>query len=294
MLVVECEKLEKRFGRRAALHGVDLRLEAGRFCALIGPNGAGKSTLIKILMRFVRPSGGRGRVLGVPLAADSGKANHEIGYVSEDLRYRLPLSIGAFAGMMRGALPAWDEPRFRQLLDMFALDPGLKLGMLSRGQRMRYFFALALARRPRLVLIDEIGSVLDAGARALVHQALADACSGGATVLMATNVPTEVQATVDRVLVLAGGALRAETSLAQFTTAHVKLRWPALAPAPHVAVGTSTDGTLTTLAPAAELERALQAGALPDRRGISVEEMVTYYMTTQAPPLPRSPEGTPP
>jgi ABC-2 type transport system ATP-binding protein len=285
--VVECHGIEKRYGRRVALTGVGLRLEAGRFQALIGPNGAGKSTLIKVLMRMVLPSAGTGHVLGVPLAVDSGRMNHQIGYVSEDLRFRLPMSIGAFAAMLGQALPTWDARELRRLMDAFALDPALRLTALSRGQRMRYFFALAMARRPRLVLIDEIGAVLDAGARAYVHEVLAAACGSGTAVLMATNVPTEVQSAVDRVAVLDAGGLRVETSLAEFAAAHVKLRLPRGVGAPAgsslpaaVTLAGAAAGEAIVLIPASGAQAWIQAGALPDRRQMTTEEMVTFYMST--------------
>lgn len=282
MTTVTCSQLKRRFGRKEALKGVDLALEAGKFYALVGANGSGKSTLMRVLMRMLAPTSGDGQVLGVSLQEDTGRANDQVGYVSEDLGYRLPLSLGAFGRMNRAALPRWDQGVFLSTLAALALDPKQRFSALSRGQRMRFFFAVAMARRPRLILLDEVSSVLDASARAYVNGQLADAARGGATVLLATNIPSEIQPSVDQVLVLKNGTIERRVVLADFRASHAKLRLAADAPPPPdgFRCGASSDGLVSYIVPTSQGPRP----GTPDRRAMTAEDMVAYLMNLAAAP----------
>jgi ABC-2 type transport system ATP-binding protein len=281
LAVVEVERLGKRFGRRWALADLSVGFGEGKFYALLGQNGAGKSTLMKIIMRSLAPSRGRCRVLGRDLALDSGRIALDVGYVSEELGYRLPVDLGGFARLNKRFFPAWDDAVLRDNLTALAIDPAARLTTLSRGQKMRFFLAVALARRPKLLLLDEVGSVLDAHARAVVSQTLTAFVRDGGTVLMATNIPAEVQHAADELVLLDKGRLHVSISRDDFARGFVKLRrvggdaHPAFEDARAVLVATNVDASESYLMPR---DVAAIPEAAIDRRAISVEEMCVYYL----------------
>jgi len=274
---VSCQNLSKRYRSVHAVQNLNLDLETGKSYALVGANGSGKSTLMRLLMRFIPPSSGDAVVLGVPLSRDSGANNGAIGWVSEDLTFNLPLTLGKFAALMRRALPSWDEEHFLRLMDQMQLSHAKTWRELSRGQRMRYFFALAMARRPRLILLDEVGSVMDHNARRVVHETLREHVAVGSTVLMATNVPSEITPDVDAVILLQTGTVARMEHFAGFQKTHCKIRlaldqeppagaWPC---------GRSSDGRLSCVM---TIDHPDLNHWERDRRALTPEDMVAWLM----------------
>jgi ABC-2 type transport system ATP-binding protein len=278
---IELRDVEIRFGRRPVLRGVTLDVPEGRFTALIGKNGAGKSTLIRALVRQQRLSGGRGLVLGRELDDDPAQGNSAVGYVSETIDYAVGMPLSEFFGYYSKLHPSWDQALFEAVLRDLGLPAAGRFGQLSRGQRMQVAFAAAAAARPRLLLLDEITSVLDANARAYVLDYLGRFASSGGTVLMATNIITEVQNHAAHVVLLHEGAVQLDAAIAELTPRYAKLRrrkneeHPLFSDPAHTEVGLNSDGSVSYLMPADEAKGA--PAELLDRRGITLEELFIHY-----------------
>jgi len=153
------------------LAGVSLRLEAGQVMGLVGANGAGKSTTIRVLMGMVRQDRGSVRVLGHDLPAEQAAAKREIGFVSEDLRLYGQATLAWHIRLVRSLRPHWDEAYAGELLRRFNLHPDRAVGAFSHGERVKATLLLALAPRPRLLLLDEPTTGLDPVAR---HEVLTE------------------------------------------------------------------------------------------------------------------------
>ncbi|MEM7586514.1 MAG: ABC transporter ATP-binding protein, partial [Acidobacteriota bacterium] len=167
------------------LDGLDLEVATGTIAGLIGANGAGKSTTLRMLIGLVQPDRGSVEVLGHPMPEQQAVAKRHVGFVSDDLGLYARATLGWHIDFVRsmfergttgsqGATGPWDTAYAEQLLRRFDLHLAQKVGRMSRGQRVKAALLLALARRPKLLILDEPTAGLDPIARREVLTALTD------------------------------------------------------------------------------------------------------------------------
>jgi ABC-2 type transport system ATP-binding protein len=147
------------------LDKIDLELPTGNIMGFIGANGAGKSTTIRILLGLVHQDEGSVRVLGRTIPQDQAAAKTEIGFVSEDMRLYGAATLQWHMEFIRSIFPVWDQKYADKLIKSFDLKPEQKIKGLSHGQRVKAALLLALARQPRLLVLDEPTTGLDPVAR---------------------------------------------------------------------------------------------------------------------------------
>ncbi|KXP14476.1 ABC transporter ATP-binding protein [Tsukamurella pseudospumae] len=210
--------LTKRFGAETVLREVDLTVPAGSITAVVGPSGSGKTTLLRLVAGFARPDAGSVRLGDRELASGTAwVAAHRrgVGYVAQDGALFPHLSVArniAFA--MGPSLPVRRRAaagRVGELLETVSLDPALARRYpheLSGGQQQRVALARALAGRPRIMLLDESFSALDAGLRVSTRAAVAEVLgAAGITTVLVTHDQAEALSFADQVAVLRDGAL---------------------------------------------------------------------------------------
>ncbi|WP_427870304.1 ABC transporter ATP-binding protein [Leucobacter luti] len=207
---VRVRGLEKRYGDRVILDGIDLDIARGETYALLGPNGAGKSTTIEILEGLRRPGRGEVRVLGEePLAA--GRAwRSRIGIVSQGTDDLGPFTPRELIGHF-GAL--YEHPRSTdEVLSLVGLTEhaGRRATKLSGGQRRRLDVALGIVGRPELLFLDEPTTGFDPEARRQFWTMLEGLTGEGTAILLTTHYLDEAAHLADRVGVLTGGRIAAE------------------------------------------------------------------------------------
>ncbi|NJR72050.1 MAG: ABC transporter ATP-binding protein, partial [Gammaproteobacteria bacterium] len=156
------------------LHDINLELPPGQIMGLVGANGAGKSTIMRILIGLIQADSGEVNVCGYQLPHEQVAAKREIGYASDDMRLYKSQTLRWHMDFIKNIFPGWDEMYAQQLLIRFDLRAQQKLGGFSHGQRVKALLLLTLARRPRLLLLDEPTTGLDPVARVEVLEALAD------------------------------------------------------------------------------------------------------------------------
>jgi len=211
--LLEARGLEKSFGWRAVLRGVDLELGEGEVAVLFGPNGAGKSTLLRLLAGLSRPSRGRVLFRGQPWEKDPFLFRRSLGVVSHG-PFLYPHLTGEENLVFFGRLFGLDRPerRARELLEAFGLslfgrDP---VSTYSRGMVQRLALARALLHRPSLLLLDEPFTGLDEGGRSVLGSFIRSFREGGGTALLVSHDIRESLSLADRYLVLEGGRITRE------------------------------------------------------------------------------------
>jgi ABC-2 type transport system ATP-binding protein len=213
---IRTENLSKRFRGVAALTGLNLEVPEGRIYGLIGPNGAGKTTTITILMNLIRPASGRAEVLGVDSARLSPRELASIGYVSEDQNLPGWMTVEYCFAYLKPFYPAWDESLAAEMARKFNLPLGRKIRHLSHGMRRKAALASSLAYRPRLLILDEPFTGLDALVRdELIEGMLASA--EHATVLISSHDLNEIESFVTHVGYLDQGRLQFSEEMAALT-----------------------------------------------------------------------------
>ena len=217
---IETRELGKTYGRIAALSDCTLSVPEGQLVALVGPNGAGKSTLLNLVVGLAAPSSGEVSVLdGVP--AGSPAALDGIAFVAQDMPLYRNLSATDLIHLTRNLNQRFDDDYARGRLDDMGIPPRQKAGKLSGGQRAQLALTLALARHPRLLVLDEPTAPLDPLARhdfmAAVMTAMAE---DGISVVLSSHVLAELERVADHLVLISRGRVRLDGAVEDLLAAH--------------------------------------------------------------------------
>src|SRR3984885_8776609 len=227
MNVIETTGLGKRYGKAWALRDCTLAVPAGSLAALVGPNGAGKSTLMNMAVGLTVPTAGAVAVLGGQ-ATGSPAALDDIAFMAQDAPVYKNLSVADMLHLTRNLNRRFDDAAARARLADLGIPLRKKTGKLSGGQQAQVALTVALARRPRLLILDEPLAALDPLARqdflASVMTAMAD---DGVSVLLSSHALAELERVADYLIVLSGGQLRLAGETDDLLATHRILTGPA-------------------------------------------------------------------
>jgi ABC-2 type transport system ATP-binding protein len=226
MNVIETSGLGKRYGSTWALRECALAIPAGHVAALVGPNGAGKTTLLNLAVGLAEPTAGGITVLG-GLPAGSPAALDGIAFVAQDTPLYKNLSAADMLHLTRNLNRRFDQPDAQARLGELGIPLGRKAGKLSGGQQAQLALTLALARRPRLLVLDEPVAMLDPVARhdfmALVLTAAAE---DGVSVLLSSHVLAELERVADYLILLSRGRVQVAGEVDGLLASHRLLTGP--------------------------------------------------------------------
>ena len=191
---VQTTDLGRDFGEVKALDGFSMAVPGGTILTLLGPNGAGKTTLLRILMGLIEPTRGEALVLGTPTRSQPADVAGRVAYVGDRCEPANWASPAMLEGLHLCASKAFDGALFRDYCRQREISLKRPYGSLSKGQRRWVLTSLALACRPRLILLDEPADGLDPSARKSLYDAIRDHVNeNDATAIVTTHIIGDVQ-----------------------------------------------------------------------------------------------------
>jgi ABC-2 type transport system ATP-binding protein len=216
-LALEIRGLVKNF-ERPAVDRLDLSVIAGEFFTLLGPNGAGKTTTLRMVTGLLRPDHGSITIFGVDALADPIGARRIMAWVSDEpmLYEKLtPLEYLSFVAGLWGVDGTAAAARARDLLGVLGLTANAaeRCERLSKGMRQKVALAGALIHEPKLIILDEPFTGLDAGSSRIVKEVLRQRVQEGCSVIMTTHILEVAERMADRIGVMANGMLIADGTL---------------------------------------------------------------------------------
>jgi ABC-2 type transport system ATP-binding protein len=204
---IQTTGLGKRYRSFWALKDCSINVPKGSVSALVGPNGAGKTTLLKLLVSLSRPSTGSANVLSKS-PSQSPEYLSEIGYLAQEIPMYARLSAKEHIAMGQHLNNNWDSELATKRLSELSIPLDRPVGKLSGGQRAQVALGLALAKKPKLLLLDEPVAALDPLARIDFLKSLAQAVTdadGELTVVMSSHLLADLERVCDHIVILASG-----------------------------------------------------------------------------------------
>ena len=201
------ERLTKDYGSFRALADLNLSVAPGEIVGLLGPNGSGKSTALRLLLGFLRPTGGRAAIGGFDCWDQSVEARKRVAYLPGELRLYDTMTgrrLVTFLGRLRGAPPGAEVDALAKKLD---IDIDRPLTHMSSGMKRKVALLAVLLPKVPLIILDEPTNTLDPTMRDELLEQLRSARARGQAVLFSSHVLQEVEAVCDRVVVLRRGEL---------------------------------------------------------------------------------------
>jgi ABC-2 type transport system ATP-binding protein len=190
------------------LSDCSITVPEGRISALVGPNGAGKTTLLRLLSGLASPTSGAAAILGCAPRQDPAFLA-EIGFLAQEIPLYRRMSAEAHIGIGAHMNSRWDGESVRDRLRGLNIPLDAAVGTLSGGQRAQVALALTLAKRPRVLLLDEPVAALDPLARRHFLGTLAEAvAAGGLTVILSSHLVADIERVCDHLILLASSRVQ--------------------------------------------------------------------------------------
>jgi ABC-2 type transport system ATP-binding protein len=277
--------LTKRYGKVTALDNCSVTVPEGRICALIGSNGAGKTTLLRLLAGLARPTAGRAAVNGTP-PRQAPEFLADIGFLAQEIPLYRRLSAEDHVRAGAHLNQRWDAGSVRERLTALNIPLDRATGKLSGGQRAQVALALILAKKPRMLLLDEPVAALDPLARRNFLSLLAEAvAAGGLTVLLSSHLVADLERVCDHLIMLTSSRVQLCGDIEELLAGHQMLTGPrkdttAIERTHQVVQATRTPRQTTMLV---RLNGPVADPAF-EASDVSLEELVLAYLGADAPP----------
>jgi len=276
---IEMRGVRKNY-RFFTLDDLSLELAPGEVMGFVGPNGAGKSTTLRLAMGMIAPDAGEIRVMGHAMPDEQALAKRDIGYVSAEMRLMPHTTLGWHLDFVKSIYPDWDGGYAAALVKRFNLRPEQNARSLSLGEHVKAVLLLALARRPRLLILDEPTTGLDPVARHEVISEFMDVLrDDNRSILFSSHNTVDVERISDRITFIDRGRVvessNKEDFLDRWRRIHVQLPPGATLPELPNIVSRVNDGQFITLTTNRYSEglRALVGPNATDVQRMNLEEI---------------------
>jgi ABC-2 type transport system ATP-binding protein len=226
-VAIRVSGLGKRYGSRWALRDCTLEIPCGSVTALVGPNGAGKTTLLHMVIGLLEPTTGVVEVFGRSPRRAAKEVLPRLGFVAQDHPLHRNLTVAETLTYGRKLNPTWNQAYAVSRIERLGLPLKQKVGRLSGGQQAQVALTLALAKQPRLLVLDEPVASLDPLARREFLNGMMEAVvDDGIAVVLSSHIVAELERVCDHLVTLAEGATQLTGSIAEIVTSHRLLTGP--------------------------------------------------------------------
>jgi ABC-2 type transport system ATP-binding protein len=220
------KQFSSRRGKKWALAGCTFELPAGRICGLVGSNGAGKTTLLRMLAGLAKPTAGSVRIFGRQ-PADDRDFLRSIGFLAQEVPLYRRWSAEDHLAMGSHLNDAWDDESTRERLRSLDIPLDQQVGTLSGGQRAQVALAMALGKRPQVLLLDEPFAALDPLARRDFLSVLVSAVAeGDLTVVLSSHLVADLERICDHLVLVDRGELQLAAEIDDIIASHHMLTAP--------------------------------------------------------------------
>ncbi|HEV2360611.1 MAG TPA: ABC transporter ATP-binding protein [Acidimicrobiales bacterium] len=224
---IEARGLGKRYRRRWGLQDCSFELPAGKVAALVGPNGAGKSTLLRLAAGLAHPTTGSIRVAGYLSGDQSEEALATFAYLDQERPLYKAYKVDEMLRLGRCLNPSWDDDLADSYLDRLGIPRDERVGKLSVGQQAQVALTICLAKRPRVLLLDEPTAALDPLARQQLMQVLLSSVADfGTTVLISSHALADLEQACDYLMILSAARVQIADDLESVLETHKLLVGP--------------------------------------------------------------------
>lgn len=283
--MIKIRNLSKSFYSNKVLENVDLEIQEGKLTTLLGENGSGKSTLLNILSGYELPDEGSVTYNGVSLNEVSFPFKHDIFFVHEKIDYTLSMTVKEYVSLLKNQIPNWDDGLFRKMVKDRKIDLNNNFQSLSRGQKMQVALMIGLASRPKVLLLDEITSVIDVYGRKYFLDLLEKFVSQGNTVVMTTNIINELEFYTDNLVVIKNRKIVLDKNVDDIPGHFIKIRNPGNSDHPVFSLkscvwsGINSDRSVSYILPVGLYKEQNVPDELLDRRKSTLEDVFIYYFS---------------
>jgi ABC-2 type transport system ATP-binding protein len=219
-VALEASSLSRRYGGTWALQDCSLSLPTARVIALVGPNGAGKTTLLHLATGLLQPTSGSIRVLGEVPGANP-EILGRVGFVAQEMPLYRNFTVAEMLRFGEELNPTWDQQLAVGRLESLSIPLTQRVGTLSGGQRGQVSLAIALAKRPELLLLDEPLASLDPLARRDFLAALMESVAEhGVSVVLSSHLVSDLERVCDHLVVLRNGRVAVAGDIGDLVRSH--------------------------------------------------------------------------
>ena len=205
--VIETKGLTKIYGSLYALKDLDLTLEEGNILGYLGPNGSGKTTTIKLLLGLIYPTSGTINIFGKESSKNFKEIHKDLAYVASEPAFWPNLTAKETLYFFSKFKDNYDLDYQNKLIKRFDLDINKKIRQYSRGNRQKIAIISALARRSKLIIMDEPSTGLDPIMEQVFKESIFEAKENGQTIFLSSHILEEVEAICDQIAILKNGKL---------------------------------------------------------------------------------------
>lgn len=285
--MIKIKNLSKSFFGNKILDQISLQIEKGKLTTLLGENGCGKSTLLNILSGYELPDEGAVTYNNIPLDKINFPFVHDIFFVHEKIDYMLSMNINEYISLLKHSIPRWDEAFFKKMVKDRKINLNNNFQNLSRGQKMQVTLMIGLASGAKVLLLDEITSVIDVYGRKYFLDLLEKYVSAGNTVVITTNIINELEFYTDNLIVMKNKKIVLNKSITEIPNHFIKIRktkdldHEIFSHKDCVWAGVNSDKSISYIVPLRLSQELTIPDEVLDKRKSTLEDVFIYFFSQE-------------